>query len=74
MDKDKHRMHEIGIAIARERVRQGLTQEELAHMIGNADHTYLSRVECGRKLPSLRMMFNLADVLNVDVHYFFSKI
>lgn len=74
MDKKTARLREIGIAIARERVAQGLTQDELSHMIGNTNHSHLSRIESGKKTPSLNTIFDIADALGKDVNYFFTKI
>ena len=74
MDTRSTRLHEIGTAIARELVEQGLTQYELSRMIGNSNHSYLSRIESGKKTPSLDLIFNIADVLEKDVNYFFSEI
>ena len=74
MDRNKVRLHELGATIARERERQGLTQTQLAQMVGNVSHSYLSRVESGQRAPSMKLLFNLADVLDVDVRYFFTRI
>ena len=74
MDKREARLHELGAAIARERELKGLTQEQLSHMIGNSNHSYLSRIESGQKAPSLKTLFNVADALGVRVYYFFMRI
>ena len=74
MDSKATRLREIGIAISRERVEQGLTQEELSHMIGKTNHAHLSRIESGKKAPSLDIIFDIADALDKDVRYFFTEI
>ena len=74
MEKNETRLRELGAAIARERIAQGFTQEELSRRIGNSTHSHLSRVESGSRAPSMNMMFNIADVLGKDVSYFFTKI
>ena len=53
------------------RVRQarrdkGLTQEQLAETLDVATET-VSRYEAGRLLPSLPMLYRMADALGVDV-------
>ena len=74
MDRKTARLREIGIAISRERVKQGLTQNELSHMIGLTNHSHLSRIESGKKAASLNTIFDIADALGKDVKYFFTEI
>ena len=74
MDIKQLRLREIGSAIARERSRQGLNQTQLSYMIGNSNHSYLSRVESGLKVPSLIMIFKVADALDVNINRFFTRV
>ena len=43
-------------------------------MIGKTDHAYISRIECGKQAPSLDVLFDIADALEVEVKYFFTEI
>ena len=74
MNSDEERLKLIGRAIAAERQRQGLSQGQLAIMIGQTDHAYISRLENGKQAPGITTFFELADALNVEVKYFFSEI
>ena len=74
MSQDEKRLKAIGTAIALARDRQGISQVRLAAMLGYTNHAYLSRVESGKQMPSLDMIFDLADILNVEVKYFFTEI
>ena len=74
MNLSEKRLRAIGHAIGAERQRQGLSQSQLATMIGLTNHSYLSRVESGQKPPSLQMVFDIADALDVEVKYFFTEI
>ena len=74
MELSEKRLKTIGHAIAVERERQGISQIKLATMLGYTNHAYLSRVECGKQMPSMEMIFELADILDVQVNYFFTDI
>jgi transcriptional regulator with XRE-family HTH domain len=54
----------VGKAIATERARRQLTQEELARSIGVEGET-ISRFERGSTLPSLARLAEIAEVLDV---------
>jgi transcriptional regulator with XRE-family HTH domain len=60
----------IGRKIAQERLRQKLTQEDLAGM-AEIDRSFLSYVENGRKNFSVDMLLKLSKVLNVRPTGFF---
>ena len=68
------RLQKIGIAIAGERERQHISQSELSHMLGYTNHAHLSRVEGGKKAPSLDMLFRAADALGVQVSNFIADV
>ena len=55
----------IGRKIAQERVRQKLTQEDLAGM-AEIDRSFLSYIENGRKNFSVEMLLKLAKVLKIN--------
>lgn len=54
----------IGEKIARERLKQGLNQEDLAGM-AEIDRSMLSYIENGRKNFSVEMVLKLSKALNI---------
>jgi len=62
----------IGKRIRELRKKRGYTLRELGEKL-NFDFTYLSRVENGRKIPSIELLQQMADFFNVDISYFFMK-
>jgi transcriptional regulator with XRE-family HTH domain len=56
----------IGKSIARERTARGLTQEQLAEIIGVEQET-VSRFERGATLPPLMRLIQLADYFEVPL-------
>jgi transcriptional regulator with XRE-family HTH domain len=63
----------IGIRIAEIRKQKGLTQEVLADKMG-VSPKYLSSIERGKENPTLNMLVNLADSLEVDLGQIFTFI
>lgn len=57
---------EIGYQIARLRILQGLTQEELAERVGTRQPS-IARLESGRSLPSLSFLEKIADALDAEM-------
>ena len=55
----------IGRKIAQERVKQELTQEDLAGM-AEIDRSFLSYIENGRKNFSVEMLLRIAKVLGIN--------
>lgn len=54
------------------RLRQGLTQRELAQRVaGGLDLSYIGRIERGEQLPSLKVLQKLGRALGVSVGEFF---
>ncbi len=51
----------FGKAIKQERIKKGITQEELAHRCG-LDRTYISRIERGFKNPTLSVVWDVATI------------
>ena len=69
MDKDfNNEIRAIGRAIARERERQGISQTQLALMLGYTNHAHLSRIENGKSAPSLQALFAITNALGIDIH------
>lgn len=60
----------LNIKIAR--IKQGLTQHQLAEKLGVTNND-ISRYETGRMKPSLEKLVILADVLNVTTDYLLGR-
>lgn len=56
----------LGSRIKELRKKAGLSQEELSEKIG-IDGKYLSRIEVGKRSPSLETLEGIADALNVEM-------
>lgn len=74
MGSNAERYRRIGAAIARCREEEGVSQAMLTRMLGFTSHSYLSRIEKGTQEPSLELIFDVADALDVDVKYFFTDL
>lgn len=60
----------LGARIKELRKRAGFSQEDLAESVG-IDGKYVSRIEVGKRSPSLETLFHIADALAVDVKELF---
>lgn len=58
--------HSFGTVLRRLRFEKGLSQEELAARMEMASHAHISRLESGRKQPTLEMLFRFAEALEVE--------
>lgn len=56
----------LGEAIRRERKNKGITQEELAEMLG-VTPTHVKHIESGHRKPSVEILFLMADILNLSL-------
>ncbi len=54
----------IGTVLREARMAAGMTQEGLSHE-ASVDRTYISELENDRKVPSLDVLFRLADAMGV---------
>ncbi|RUP41607.1 MAG: XRE family transcriptional regulator [Acinetobacter sp.] len=57
---------EIGKKIKSARRRKGLTQGQLAARVGLSDHSSISKIEKGNLNPSLEVIENIANALQVN--------
>lgn len=55
----------IGDNIKKYRLRKELTQEDLAEALG-ISHSFISQIEIGKKAPSLRVLYMIADYLEIS--------
>lgn len=56
----------IGSNIIMMRLKQGITQEKLAYE-NDFSKGYMSEIESGKKLPSIKRLAKIAEALNVDI-------
>jgi transcriptional regulator with XRE-family HTH domain len=63
---------DLGVRLKHLRTQQGLNQKELAGMVGVTPST-ISQIESNSIFPSLPALFKMAQILSVDVGYFFQK-
>ena len=54
----------FGIVISRERVRNGMTQEQLSGL-AQISRTHLAALESGKKVVKLDTLWRIADALNI---------
>jgi len=59
----------VGAKVRSLRQQHGLTQGELASQLELANHTHLSLIESGKKLPSIDLILRLADLFHVSMDY-----
>lgn len=63
---------DLGTRISEIRKRRGISQKELAQMIGVTPST-ISQLESNRIYPSIPALIKIAEILGVNVGYFFGK-
>ena len=63
----------IGKTIKAIRIKQGLSQEDLAHEC-NVDRSYISMIEVGRNEPSVTKIFDLCKGLRIKPSAFFKLV
>ena len=69
MKLSKTTIKDIGTEIAKERNRQEMTQTCLAYMLGYTSHSYISMIECGKRIPSLTLLCKLIEIFEVEINY-----
>lgn len=55
----------FGTVMRRLRIERGLSQEELASRLDMSSHAHISRLESGKKQPTLDMVFRIAYALDI---------
>ena len=61
----------IGKRIKKERIKKGMTQEEMANKIDTSVAFY-SRIETGKSHINLKRMLQISEILDVPAGYFLS--
>lgn len=62
-------LKKFGFNVKLERMKQGITQAELAEML-DVHEKYISRVETGKQNVTIKTLNKLAIALRVDMHKF----
>ena len=68
----KERRRRLGLRIAYYRKLKGLTQEQLAELL-NKSWAQIAKVETGNSGASLRLLWEIADVLDIKIENFFAE-
>lgn len=73
MDENELRFRKLlGARIQELRQAKGLTQPELAALIGFKDYQAIGRIENGRVTPSVYVIYQIAKALVVDIEVLFN--
>lgn len=74
-DKSRHnkKFKNLGDNIRQLRKQKNISQEELAFRIISA-RNYIGCIERAEKIPSLAIIFDIADALNCDIEQLFKNI
>jgi transcriptional regulator with XRE-family HTH domain len=67
--RDSATHHLFGAKLRALRTRQGMTQEALGKALALTAHTHISRMEAGRKEPSIDLALRIADFFGVTTDY-----
>ena len=70
---NKTRRKLLGDAIRKARMERGLSQRQLASLLGANSHSYLNEIEKGSKSVGFDKICSIADALGCDVKYFFTQ-
>lgn len=64
---------EIGRRIKNVRIEKGISQKELSYKLGYKGIAMLGDIERGRRAPSVDKLFEISEILEVDVDYLIGK-
>ena len=68
--EDKQFLILLGLEIAKQRKKQGLTQLDLASLV-NMEKPSITRIEKGRTNPTSLTLLKISKVLNIPISKFF---
>ncbi len=60
----------LGKRIKEERQKKGMTQDQLSQLV-NCNSSHISNIELARTVPSLDLLYSIADVLDVGIDALF---
>ena len=67
---DMAKNKDLGKRIKELRKSKGFTQERLSEIVG-VDPKHLSRIECGKNVPSIDLITRISSVLGIELQMFF---
>lgn len=70
----KSQLRALGINVSRLREKHCISQKDLAVMLDYTSHAHRSRVEAGQKAPSVSVLLEVADILEVPVADLFDDV
>lgn len=62
----------VASVLREERLKKGLSQEELAHLCG-IDRTYVSLLERQKRKPTLSTIYKICESLGISMTYFINR-
>ena len=63
----------LGSNIRRYRLKKGLTQEQLSQL-SEVSEAYLSKLEAGRRNPTVTVLAKIAEILGVELEMLFRRV
>lgn len=72
--KRAEQLKTLGINISRLREEKKVSQKEMSVLLGYTNHAHLSRIEGGKKAPSVVTLLEIADALDIPVEDFFTGV
>lgn len=63
----------LGSNIRRYRLKKGLTQEQLSQL-SEVSEAYVSRLEAGKRNPTVNVLAKIAEILGVELEMLFRKV
>lgn len=60
-------MNDLGEKIKKQRIKKGLTQQDLAELLYVSDKT-ISSYECGRTVPDINTLFKISNILDTNLY------
>jgi len=70
--KNNKYLKDIGLNVQTARLKEGLTQEQLAEKC-NVSVKYISSIETGKSSGSTSLIIDICNVLDVSANYIFNK-
>ncbi len=70
-EKRREQLRRLGFNIKELRDSRSFSQIDFAYRLGFTGPAHLSRIESGEKYPSVRILFEMAELLDVRVQDFF---
>ena len=63
---------DFGLNLAKLRISKGISQYKLSVLL-DKDVTYINKIENGKAFPSVKMVFEIANALQIEPYEFFKE-